>query len=288
MQLFKNIPKKMYFYWGFNSKMSYLHYLSLLSFRKLNPDWELFLYKPKISSNFILTPYIKNNNALDYIGKDYCDKLDRIENLQIVEFDFDTIGIDSSISEVYKSDYIRWYLLWKYGGGWADMDILFIKPLSTINVERKMLTGESNKVDTMIIFKDLGYHPIAFYLASRDNDFFKLIFEKSISSLNMYEYQSIGSYLLGKIYPSVKEIQKLFPGSNIADISVNTVYSFLPRDVKKIFYKNKMKYIYEETIGVHWYNGHKIAKQFLNEFDKNRSAIKPCTILELIEYIEKL
>lgn len=288
MNLFKNIPKIMRFYWGFNSKMSYLHYLTLFSFRKLNPDWEIFLYKPKKSSKYILSQFIKNDNVIEYIGKDYSDDLGNIENLQIVDFDFEEIGIDNEIAEVYKSDFLRWFLLWKYGGGWSDMDILFIKPMSKINFNKRMITGKLEELDTMIIFKDLGYHPIAFYLASSNNDFFRLIFEKSKLSLDMYEYQSVGSYLLGNLYPTVEEIKKQFPKLNIADVSSKTVYSFLPRDVKKIFKKQKLKYIYEDTIGVHWYNGHKIAKQFLNDFDRNRDLLKPCTILELIKYVEDL
>lgn len=288
MSKFKGIPKRMYFYWGYNSKMSYLHFLSLYSFRKLNPDWEIILYRPKVSSQYILTPYIKEKKTIYYTGKDYCDEVMKIQNIQVKEFDFDDIGVDSSISEVFKSDYIRWYLLWKYGGGWADMDILFIKPMDSMVLNGRMITGNQENLDTMIVFKDLGYHPIAFYLACENNPFFEKVFHSSKTSLDMYEYQSIGSYMLGKLFPNAEEIKRLLPDSNIADISVNTVYSFLPKEVKKIFKKNKMKNIYEETIGVHWYNGHTISKEFLNEFDNDRGKMKSSTIMELIEYVESL
>jgi hypothetical protein len=40
----KEIEKTLHTYWGGDS-MSYLRYLTLASFRKLNPDWKIFLYK---------------------------------------------------------------------------------------------------------------------------------------------------------------------------------------------------------------------------------------------------
>ena len=40
-----NIPKIVHFYWG-NEKLSYLRYMSVYSFRKLNPDWKIKIHVP--------------------------------------------------------------------------------------------------------------------------------------------------------------------------------------------------------------------------------------------------
>ena len=41
--LSRAIPKRIFFYWG-GSDMSWMRYMTLYSFRKMNPDWEVILY----------------------------------------------------------------------------------------------------------------------------------------------------------------------------------------------------------------------------------------------------
>jgi len=37
------IPKRMFFYWSGND-LSWMRYMTLYSFRKMNPNWEIILY----------------------------------------------------------------------------------------------------------------------------------------------------------------------------------------------------------------------------------------------------
>jgi hypothetical protein len=280
----------MNFYWGFNSNMSYLNYLTIYSFRKLNPDWEIVLYRPIKSSKYVLSEQI-NDFHLEYSGKDYSKQLENIEKLSIIDFDFSKISIDNNLAEVYKSDFLRWFLLSTKGGAWADLDILFIRSMTSIDINNRMIIGESSKLDTAIIFKDLGYHPIGFYLSKKNNPFFAKIFKMSKENFSNTDYQSIGEHLLSKLFPGWGSIKNQFPDLNIADMHANTVYPFLSHEVNKIFKGNfifslisKTK-IRKNTIGIHWYNGSNKTKEYINEFER-RKKIKGI-ISKYIKIIEQ-
>jgi hypothetical protein len=289
----------MFFYWGFNSKMSYLNYLTLLSFSKLNPDWKLYLYRPRKASKHVLSQHI-NDIKHEYIGPDYSKEISNIDNLEVIEFDFDTLNIENERAEVYKSDILRWYLLSTLGGGWSDMDILYFKPISAIRTSRRMIVGNSKEIDTCIIFKDYGYHPIGFYLSSEKNPFFAKIFKETSYHFNPLDYQSVGKNLLNKLYPSVSSIKCQFPELNICDLAAKTVYPYRPREIQLIFNYNIKLLITKETIGIHWYNGSKISKDFNNNYQINKGKLdsfaakilsfgkKTATIQDYIDYINIL
>jgi len=291
---FKNIPKIMHFYWGFNIRMSYLNFLSLYSFQRFNPDWQIVIHKPVVPSNHVLSPSV-NDNKFNYIAKDYSFYLDRIKNLEINEFNFEKLNIKSETAEVFKSDFLRWHLLATIGGGWSDMDILYVKPLSNIKVENRMMIGNIKAIDTVIVFKDYGYHPIGFYLSSGSNPFFQLISENAIKNFDSKEYQSVGRLLLDKLYPDYNTISHHHSNLNILDMTSSTIYPFSPRLINLIFNMNAKQFVRKETIGIHWYNGSKISKDFNNTYHlhkgKNLSGFsriiscgkRTCTIQEYLK-----
>ena len=125
--LLNKIPKRLFVYWG-GEKLPYLRYLTIDSFIKFNPEWEIIFIIPKILSN-VLTWQGKQfeRNDLKYI--DYMSEIYKLEGknkLKVEIFDFETIGINNNLNEVHKSDYLRYYLLYSRGGVWSDMDIYFM------------------------------------------------------------------------------------------------------------------------------------------------------------------
>ena len=276
MMNLEKIPKVMNFYWGFNSKLTYLNLLTLISFRKFNPDWVIVLYRPKQSSKFVLSDKIDDFH-IEYNGKDYSSELANIDNLKVMDFDFPQIGVSSEIAEVYKSDFLRWHLLSTHGGGWSDMDILYIKPLSELISDGRMINGDESEIDTAIIFQDLGYHPIGFYLSSPNNLFFAKIFEESKDSFSETDYQSVGAHLLNRIYPNIDAIRSILPMLNIVDLKAKTVYPYLPNEINKIFsnsFFERIRFkrnITDDTIGIHWYNGSNISKQYMIDYENDKS-----------------
>mgnify|MGYP000863621701 CR=1 FL=1 len=51
--IMNNIPKIVHFYWGKNNPLTFLQYLSVVSFREHNPGWKIKIYYP------LLNPYVK-------------------------------------------------------------------------------------------------------------------------------------------------------------------------------------------------------------------------------------
>ena len=97
------IPKVIHFYWG-GKKLSYLRFLSILSFRKLNPDWVIKVHIPSVVTT---TPpawdtmHQKNSN----IGKDYFKHLEKL-NVEIVKQDF-ADDFDNDAQEVHFRVYFN-------------------------------------------------------------------------------------------------------------------------------------------------------------------------------------
>lgn len=264
-----NIPKIVHLYWD-GSPMSYLQYLTVISLKKLNSDWDIYVYTPKV--RFTEKTWITGEQSSPYIGKDFWPELKKLNFIKINEFDFSTINISNTISEVFKSDFIRWHLLSTIGGVWSDFDILYLKPLNKINFNNRMISGEINNLSTAIVF-DGYHHIIGFYLSVPNNQFFSDILKLARTRLAPQKYQSVGSSLLMSMYPKLEKIKTKF--NNFANLSMSTVYPFnsSEKEIREIFFGNKDvgNYIKEDTIGIHWYNGSNISKEYLNNYDENKN-----------------
>ena len=125
------IPKKAHFYWG-NSVLPFDRFLSIASFSANNRDWAVFMHRPLGLSPELDTSWethehkkIKSSPS----GNCFWDSLSKLENVEIVEHDLDSLG---DISEVHKSDFLRWELLANDGGLWSDIDILYLRPMDDV------------------------------------------------------------------------------------------------------------------------------------------------------------
>jgi len=121
----KHIPQHIHFYWG-GKKLSYLRYLSIQTFQRLNPNWKISLHVPQVLSQAKpLWDTMQQKNSC--IGQDY---LDQLTDVDVVVHDFANYGFDNQAHEVHKSDFLRWRLLATEGGVWSDIDILYCRPMS--------------------------------------------------------------------------------------------------------------------------------------------------------------
>ena len=71
------IPKIIHFYWG-NEKLSYLRYLSVYSFRKLNLDWQIKIHVPAVLSTDLPAWNTMHQKNIK-IDKDYFDRLEELD-----------------------------------------------------------------------------------------------------------------------------------------------------------------------------------------------------------------
>lgn len=249
---YKKIPKVVHFYWD-KSPLSFLNLLSVKSFKELNPDWTVKLYEPKFRHNniswvgYTQKEKYSNINYLQYVYK-YCD--------EIIEVDLEELNFRNDVSEVYKSDFLRWFLLSTEGGLWSDMDVLYIKPMHMLDLT---ICEESER--------NINNYLIGFLLASRNNDFYANISKKSIKEFNSLEYQSIGNKLIRKLYPDIFDIECLHDKISMANIPLNIVYPYNYRDLSNLYKTNNEYLITDETIGIHWYNAEPMSKEYCNSLD---------------------
>jgi len=259
-------PKILHTYWD-GSNMSFLHYTTFLSFIKYHPDWTIIVHQPLFRTDE--KTWKTNENKIEYTGENYFHKLSTHSQINFNIVDFNELGFFNAVSEIIKSDFLRYYMLYTFGGVWADTDIIFIKNIELIiNTKKQNIVVKYNDEEN----RDSVYS-IGFLCARKESLLFKMLLQKCKQYYNPKSYQSIGSPLLSLI------LQK---NPNIKDnCLVLTQNSYLP-----ISYHN-LDELYTKTVdipmdsfGIHWYNGHEKSKNYQNQPTLNSNI---CTIEKYIK-----
>ena len=270
------IPKILHVYFG-GKILPYARFMTIYSFHKYNPDWEIRFYFPHFPS--ISKSWITFEQKYELDVKDYFPELKKL-GIRIIPVDFKVIGIDNSISEVHKSDFLRWYLLSTVGGLWSDMDILYFKSINELSFNKP----EMKHLDTGVCICNYG-HSIGFMLASKHNLYYKYIWERSKEAWNSNNYQSIGSVLSNKLFPKVETIKKTFPTLNPINIPMKIVYAYNASNIKEIFQSTDMGKFTPTSIGLHWYAGHTLAGEFLQKTNGGLESCGDCLPGKILKFI---
>ena len=195
-------------------------------------------------------------NRVKHNGRDYYNNLIELDYVEVYDVDFDELGFSEGLPDVYKSDYLRWHLLSTIGGVWSDMDILFTKPLSDLNLPED--------TETVICYGN-EKHIIGFLMSKPDNDFFKVILDDVRNVFNPNDYQCIGSKLLNKHHDDVLYREDVY------NLDKSVFYSYDHHVINKIFNDNDLSLMTDKTLGIHWYNGSSLSKNFTNVFDEDNT-----------------
>lgn len=252
-----NIPKIFFSYWD-NSSLTYLQFLTVKSFQELNPNWKIIIYVPKIKYDNIT--WKSTHQKIRHEHKNYLDDLYKLD-IEKIEIDFEEIGFYNNISEVHKSDYLRYYMLAKHGGLWSDMDILYIKPIDEV-------FNKFNSVNTALSFFS-GYYSIGMLMSSPNNDFFKHLTNSCKKYFDRTQYQCIGSPMIRKLYPSASSISKKHKNINLLVLHNKYYLPFAYNKIEDIFVNNKSNQINNDTVGIHWFNGSSLSKNYQNLLENN-------------------
>lgn len=244
------IPKICYFYWE-NSKMSFLRYMSIRSFKYHNPDFKVILITKKQKTKKQEQQFEEQQDINYYNGPCYweeCLKLDiKIEYLEEHYKDLNIFNFKTQ----YNSDILTWFILGYKGGFIADTDIIFTKSLDYDrykNVDLSMFSYDNNFA--------IGF------LFGKPNRICRELYELGINS-DKNNYQTVGG-LLFRDY--ILKYGNIFPEMNICLISNDLVYPY----VNKMNWKQSLEFpwIYKSsalpssTCGIHWYGGAEISKKF--------------------------
>lgn len=266
-----NIPKILHLYWG-GEKMPYLRLMTIKTFIKHNPDWEINLYYPKYpTTNQSWFTYENKNQLL--LCKDFSSELEKLP-INKIEIDFQDYGVSNSISEVHKSDFIRLIKLNEIGGLWSDMDIFYIRPMNDFYLNNKFY----NEIETFVCIREYG-HSIGFMMASKGNKFFKKLHELSMAQYDPRWYQTLGARLYNRYFERIEQINSLTPAINIL---MDVVYPHVAGNEKELIDGTKPNFT-DRTIGVHWYAGHPQWTNFLLATNGGLSNLPDCIIGNLLK-----
>lgn len=254
------IPKVMYFYWA-AKKLSFLRYLSILSFVKLNPDWEVFVYTCATPNTNLQwgDKQFENQHAADM--PDYWDLVATLPNVKVIEFDFQSIGFNNKMNEIYKADILRYWLLYKEGGFWADMDILFINQMENLKINRP---NNSAKDAFCYIGAAAGVqgsfkgHAIGFLAGAKNNFYFRDVFNAAQKKSRQMNYEAFGAQLLNTHF-DLRSVSRKYPSLGFLD--TDSVYSIDHDKYPYIFFRDGSHLLNKHSIGIHWYGGSEHARE---------------------------
>jgi hypothetical protein len=260
---FTSIPKIFHCYWD-GSNFSFLHYLTLVSFRKHHPDWKMILYMPK--HRCCRKPW-KTVQVGSYNGPNYLSHAKTLCEVKII--DFNEIGFKNDVPEVIKSDFLRYHLLYKYGGMWSDMDTFYIKNIESIDLNSFAKVGsDSNITFALRVFQ------IGILLSAKNNSFFKNLRDNCLKYLKESVYQCLGTEMIIKMYSVPKGIISKHPSETLCSLGGEF---YTPLTVEDLFERNALHKLHKNTVALHWYFGDTRVRHFLISMNKN------CTMYHLIK-----
>lgn len=268
------IPRIFFTYWEGN-QLSKLHYCTIYSLAKLNPDIEIIIYTSLIESPTFIQ-WNSGEHSIEIQKKIKLDDIVKISDKIILKpIDFSNeYGISGNISCVFKADFIRIAKLYEHGGVWFDFDLLFIKKIPD-SLFMPFELGDGDKTPEILYFEYHGTIPTGFLLSSPKNTVLLHILEEAkvnIQNLNG-GYQMIGPDLWNKHFKSDDTTFKYC-------LPTHYVYPYLC-DKIHLFFESNVNSIEESTFAIHWYNGGYSAKNFINNFDEsnidpNKSIADKC------------
>ena len=269
--MINNIPKVLHLYWD-GSNMPLFCFLTVLTFRKLNPNWIIKIYSPLIRSK--IKPWKSDENKIEYEGSDYYECLKTIENCYFIIFDFEKIGISNENSEIHKSDFIRWHLLSTEGGVWSDFDIIYFRRFDEIDFSNQYIKNKNQEIDFSVCYNfnepnDCKYS-IGLLMAVKECNFYKKILKSAISNFKKNNYQSAGSNVFNAKYPNLIDLYNEENNSNIWSMSMDIVYAFDWTKIRLIYETQHLGFFTQNSIGVHFYYGSKITKEHICNLENTK------------------
>ena len=251
-----HIPKVAHFYWG-GGPLSYLRFLSVQSFKKQNPDWQVKVHQPVTNSR---APGTWINN----IKQDFRDQISTLD-VSIVKHDFDSYGFNNRAHEVHKSDFLRWRLLATEGGVWSDIDIFYIKPMECLE-ENNLQHANINVA--LCPLKPPHKHTVGFMLGSKNNSFYTYISQLAQKNYNKDVYQCMGSDLINNYFQSFEDFGQQFIGYQFLFLNKKSVYVITSKTINQFYQpvnqESTKKFNSLQVIGYHWFGGHPQSQEFEN------------------------
>lgn len=255
----------MFFYWNGN-KLSWLRYMSIYSFKKLNPEWKITLYTSPIVNSKSTYCDVFYQDFDHFGGDDWMSEVCKI-GVNIIEHKINYQDFDDVLNPVFKSDISRWQLLAIDGGFYADSDILFIKPMSSYLDDATL-----DMYDTIVCLNRSGHCMIGFMAASENNVFYADVIKSSISNYNEQIYESMGGNAIERILVGSRgrgnfsKLENKYQTYRFKNLDMNCVYPFKYSEHPMIFDQrnDEIDAMVVNSIGIHWFGATEVSSKFNN------------------------
>ncbi len=273
MAWFLRVPKVLHVYWG-GGVLPYMRYMTVKSFMALNPDWEVILWQPQYPTiDRTWTSWEQNYRN---ICGDYLPELIKLPEAQLNKryIDLELFGFSNKMAEVHKSDFLRLYLLARYGGVWSDMDIIYFKSIESLFVNNK----KNENINTFVCISHYG-HSAGFLMSAPGSKFFGRLEWLTTTEYDPEGYQSIGPTMFTKYFPTIQSINRFSPAVNIG---MDAVYSHDAMKIETIINGTLPKFT-KYSIGLHWYAGHPQWGEFIKNTNGGLTNVPDCIIGNLLK-----
>lgn len=274
----KLIPTILHLYWD-GSPMSALQMETVKSFHKVNPTWEIRVYVPKQGQG-------KRSFTTEYTGRDYFEMLKLLTYISVIPVDMQQFGINSQLPDILKSDIFRYHILYNVGGVWSDFDVLWLKPFEDIYEKRLVGAVRVTEMEGFVCMYQTtrGHHSIGVLASTPENPFYKrLLLECSkLQRLNRtLTHQMFGAELWNRVFPNFRILSVQYPA--MFATPYKTFYPYGIFDLKRLYEKDDLTVLDDDVMAVHWFNGHRITKAFLNTPERQSEQNSINRILSLIK-----
>jgi hypothetical protein len=165
-------------------------------------------------------------------------------------------------------------LLLNEGGWWSDMDVVWIKSISSFELE--------NNFDLGVCWRN-GYHNSGIMYSKPNTVFYNIIFNTLKTTFNQGDYQSAGPMLLNNLFPGIEFIEKTQKDVKVFNFEL---HNFAPLDSLHfpLLYQNgdEKSILNNDVYGIHWYNGGSDSGKFVNLFDLDKISKSDILIYKII------
>ena len=273
------IKKRMHFYWG-NKTMSFLRYMSIHSFTKMNPSWETVLIRRRKPVTHDYRGWNERPDFLHFKGEDCTRMLNELDiTIRYLEDDYPELA-KMRIPDLHMGDLVQWRVLSEVGGAFSDTDVLFFRPMD----HKEFSEADIGLVEFCGNPKP-GYIPSTFMLG-QPNEFFNQMYDNAIEHGDCTVWDNFGTGMIKRSFGSITEIGKAFPELNVTKLPSRIVFPFAETERLFVEYASLMFYqkvsMPYDSIGIHWYASGEIAQRFNNTITKDNYTKHDNTICKLI------
>lgn len=231
------IPKTAFFYWNKETPMSYLRYLTLVTFRYHHPDWGMVLYVSGSNTKKQWTG-IEDQDFVNHGQKNYLDEVYKL-NCQIK--DFETYQLNPN----YISDVFRWKILAEFGGWYFDLDQIF--------------TGNFDKYRDLDFVYGCQKHQYSGVLGASKKSKVAAGMKQEIDEKlkrPLTSYCELGNWLFSEKFHKYSGKERVLRTIN------STFYPITDSYNAKTLYNGSFKIDPDMSDAVHWFGGHPESQAF--------------------------